>query len=129
MCDGADASYKHGLMGPEQFAESHFFQEGRTVYVATDEQDKKFFEPMSKHCKVLFLSDVMDQLTGMDPNFFGMIEQLVIARGDKFVGTYFLHVHGLPNTRLPRSKKTSCKCTSKVPSIANIWVTAADTAM
>ena len=44
---------------------------------------------MAQHYNLLFLDDFMHLLDGVHPNFYGMIEQLVVARGDKFVGTYY----------------------------------------
>jgi hypothetical protein len=66
-----------------------FLKNGRTVYVATDEQDSAFFEPLAKHYNLLFLKDFKAELENVNTNFYGMIEQLVASRGDVFVGVYF----------------------------------------
>ena len=82
--DFADvAVYKDGVVSADQLVSDNYFNDNRTVYVATDEKDKEFFGPLRMRHKLLFLHDFMDLLQGMDPNFYGMIEQLVIARGDK----------------------------------------------
>ena len=81
--------YKDGVVGAESIVVENYFNLGRTVYIATDEQNKNFFQPMMERYTVLFLGDFMHLLEGVDPNFYGMIEQLVIARGDKFVGTFY----------------------------------------
>ncbi|KAL7460870.1 hypothetical protein ACHAXS_001306, partial [Conticribra weissflogii] len=64
---------------------------GELVYIATDEMNRTFFEPLKKHYKLRFLSDYHD-LIGMDnldPNYMGMIDQVVSSRGRIFIGTYF----------------------------------------
>ena len=66
-----------------------FFSEGRTVYIATDEKNKAFFDLLRKHYKIKFLSDYEHLLTDIDPAYYGMIEQLVTAAGSRFFGTYY----------------------------------------
>lgn len=75
--------------GAEQIVTDKFFEDHRTVYIATDEQDKSFFDPIRTRYTILFMEDFNHLLRGIDPNYFGMIEQLVCAKGDKFVGTYY----------------------------------------
>jgi GDP-fucose protein O-fucosyltransferase len=82
-------TYQDGVVGAEQIVRDSYFQQGRTVYIATDEKDRTFFEPLTKNYTVLFFHDFDHLIKGMDPNYFGMIEQLVCAKGDKFVGTYY----------------------------------------
>jgi len=81
--------YNNGVVGAEKLVADNYFNDGRTVYISTDEKNKTFFQPMFNHYKILFLDDFKHLLQGTDPNFFGMIEQLIAARGDKFVGTYY----------------------------------------
>jgi GDP-fucose protein O-fucosyltransferase len=66
-----------------------FLKEGRTVYIASDEQNFTFFEPLAKHYNILFLKDFKSELAGVNTNFYGMIDQLVASRGDIFVGVIF----------------------------------------
>mmetsp|Transcript_10298 Transcript_10298/g.20656 ORF Transcript_10298/g.20656 Transcript_10298/m.20656 type:complete len:584 (+) Transcript_10298:79-1830(+) len=67
------------------------FHPGETIYIATDETNRTFFEPLAKHYNLKFLSDFQDVagLNQLDPNFVGMIDQVVCSRGRVFVGTYF----------------------------------------
>lgn len=83
------ATYKEGTDSAQQIVDDKYFDENRTIYIATDEKDKTFFDPIRKQHTVLFLHDFDHLIKGVDPNFFGMIEQLVCAKGDKFVGTYY----------------------------------------
>jgi GDP-fucose protein O-fucosyltransferase len=66
-----------------------FLKEGSIVYIATDEQNITFFEPLAQHYTLFFLKDFKSELAGVNTNFYGMIDQLVAARGDVFVGVFF----------------------------------------
>ena len=48
-------------------------------------------EPLMKHYKVRFLDDYrkLAGLDDLDPNFVGMIDQVVASKARDFVGTYF----------------------------------------
>lgn len=83
------AGYKDGLDGADKIVSDQYITQNRTLYISTDEDDKNFFAPMRKHYNLLFLGDFTDLLKSVDPNYYGMIEQLVCARGDKFVGTFY----------------------------------------
>jgi len=63
-------------------------QEGATVYIATDERDKKFFGPLKEHYNVFFLDDFKKELEGVNKNYYGMIDQLVASRGRLFFGCW-----------------------------------------
>ncbi|KAL3899357.1 MAG: hypothetical protein SGARI_006477 [Bacillariaceae sp.] len=66
----------------------HMLQEGRTVYVATDEKSIEYFGPLRVHYQMLFLWDFKEELGNINPNYLGMVDQLVAAKGKTFVGTY-----------------------------------------
>ena len=49
---------------------------GDTVYIATDERDKSFFDPLKEHYDVVFLDDFVDALgKQVNTNYYGMIDQ------------------------------------------------------
>jgi hypothetical protein len=48
--------------------------ENATLYVATDERDKSFFEPFKQKYDVVFLDDFMDVIPDVNTNYYGMIE-------------------------------------------------------
>ena len=50
-------------------------QDGRTVYVATDEKNRDFFVPLAEHYKLLYQSDFQDLIADVNPNQYGMLEQ------------------------------------------------------
>jgi hypothetical protein len=62
--------------------------DGSIVYVATDERDKKFFDPLKQHYDIKFMDDFKDVLEGVNTNYYGMIDQLVASRGVKFFGCW-----------------------------------------
>lgn len=63
--------------------------EGSTVYIGTDERDKSFFDDMKKQYDVLFLDDFMHLIEGLNPSYFGMLDQLVTSKGRYFFGCWF----------------------------------------
>lgn len=64
--------------------------DGATVFIATDERDKSFFQPLRDHYDVVFLDDFHDEaLVGINTNFYGMIDQLVTTRSRYFYGCWF----------------------------------------
>lgn len=65
--------------------------EQHLLYIATDETNRTWFEPLMKHYQVRFLDDFSELagLSKLDPNFVGMIDQVVAAGSRVFVGTYF----------------------------------------
>jgi hypothetical protein len=67
-------------------------EEGRVVYIGTDERDKTFFQPLVEDAgwNILFLDDFLDEVgESIDPHYYGMIDQLVVSRGDRFFGCWF----------------------------------------
>lgn len=71
--------------------------ENSTVYIATDERDKSFFEIFRKHYKVYFLDDFMDELKDVNTNYYGMLDQRIASRGRTFIGTYYSTFTGYIN--------------------------------
>ena len=64
--------------------------ENATVYVATDEKDKGWFLPfLEKFKSVYFLEDFIHLLGGMSSNYYGILDQIIAARGEIFVGAYY----------------------------------------
>eukprot|EP00579_Thalassiosira_antarctica_P011230 CAMPEP_0201923208 /NCGR_PEP_ID=MMETSP0903-20130614/11017_1 /ASSEMBLY_ACC=CAM_ASM_000552 /TAXON_ID=420261 /ORGANISM="Thalassiosira antarctica, Strain CCMP982" /LENGTH=484 /DNA_ID=CAMNT_0048460485 /DNA_START=227 /DNA_END=1681 /DNA_ORIENTATION=+ len=58
-----------------------------TVFIATDEVNRTFFEPLTSKYDVVFLEDDFQQeLVGIDKMYFGLIDQLIASRGRVFFG-------------------------------------------
>lgn len=86
-----DFQYKKiKLSAQELYASSKGqLQEGGTLYIATDERDKSFFDIFKKHYNVLFLDDFeQPYLHGMNTNFYGMMDQIIASRSRVFFGSY-----------------------------------------
>jgi hypothetical protein len=86
--------YKEVKISAEQMLANvgQFIPENELLYLATDEKNKTFFDAFRKRFpKIKFLDDYMDDadLRNINPNFLGMIDQVVCTRGSIFVGTWF----------------------------------------
>jgi hypothetical protein len=86
-----DFQYKKTRISAEEIYENvHDKLTGnKTVYIATDERDKKFFDPLREHYDIVFLDDFHHELEGVNSNLFGMLDQLIASRGHVFVGCWF----------------------------------------
>jgi hypothetical protein len=62
--------------------------EGAVIYIATDERDKAFFDPLKQFYDVKFMDDFKNELANVNTNYYGMIDQLVASRGQKFFGCW-----------------------------------------
>lgn len=94
-----DFQYKRTRLSAEELlkvSQPHL-QEGTTLFISTDEKDKSFFEPLAKEYDVSFLSDYMDLVKGLPPNYFGMVDQIIASRGNVFFGTWFSSFSGYIN--------------------------------
>jgi len=72
-------------------------QEGGSLYIASDERRKEFFEPLKAKYDVTFLDDYMHLIEGVNPNYYGMLDQLVAYKGRVFFGTWFSTLSGYIN--------------------------------
>ena len=71
--------------------------EGSTVYIATDERDKSFFDAMKEHYDVAFLDDYLYLIPDLNTNYYGMVDQLIAAQGRYFFGCWFSTFTGYIN--------------------------------
>lgn len=88
-----ELQYKDVKIPAEQIVENtrEWLRHGETLYIATDERNRSFFAPLRRHHQLFFFEDFAEEagLNALDPNFYGMIEQLVAAHGRTFTGTWF----------------------------------------
>lgn len=87
-----DFQYKETRISAERMYEKAKLKiaEGSTVYIATDERDKSFFDPLKASYDVVFLDDFVDAMgQQVNTNFYGMVDQLVASRGRIFFGCWF----------------------------------------
>lgn len=71
--------------------------ENSTVFIATDERNQTFFDPLRRHYHVYFLSDFQYLIEGINVNYYGMLDQRVASRGRTFVGAYYSTFTGYIN--------------------------------
>mmetsp|Transcript_19390 Transcript_19390/g.28714 ORF Transcript_19390/g.28714 Transcript_19390/m.28714 type:complete len:422 (+) Transcript_19390:472-1737(+) len=71
--------------------------DGTTIYIATDEREKKFFNIFREHYNVYFLDDFKHLLEDVNTNYYGMLDQRIASRGRKFIGTYYSTFTGYIN--------------------------------
>lgn len=94
-----DFQYKNTRVEADVIYENvrDMFVENSTVFVATDERNMTFFEPLRKHYKLYFLHDFHHLLKGVNKNYYGMLDQLVASRGRLFAGSYYSTFTGYIN--------------------------------
>jgi len=66
-----------------------------TIFVATDERDSSFFDPLRKHYNLLFLDDFRPLFQGLNKNYIGMLDQRIASRGRTFCGAFYSTFTGM----------------------------------
>jgi len=96
---GGDFQYKGTRVSADKIYEQtkKIIPDGTTVFIATDERKKEFFDVLKEHYDVLFLDDFHDLLEGINTNYFGMIDTLIATRGRFFFGCWFSTFTGYIN--------------------------------
>ena len=91
---------------------------GEIIYVATDERNKSFFDPIAGGGHVVrFLDDYWEEagLADLDPNYMGMIDTIVASRGRVFGGTFFStftgYINRMRGVYVPCVTGTGLSCT------------------
>lgn len=69
------------------------------LYIATDETNKTWFDPIAKHHQLRLLDDYWDmaKLGDLDSSFIGMVDTIVASHGRTFSGTWFSTYTGFIN--------------------------------
>jgi hypothetical protein len=96
-----DFQYKEVKLPAEEWYENtkEIWRQGEVLFIATDERNKTFFDPIKKHHELRFLDDYWDmaKLGDLDSNFLGMIDTIVASHGRAFAGTWFSTFTGYIN--------------------------------
>jgi len=96
-----DLQYKKVKIPAEEWYENlkETWEPNEIIYIATDERNKTFFDPIKEHNEVRFLDDYWDfaGLGDLDPNYMGMIDTIIASRGRTFGGTFFSTFSGYIN--------------------------------
>ena len=85
------SQYKEAVVSAEELMQSlSVIEANSTIFVASDEQrDHQIFAALRKKHNVVMLEDFQNLVDGLNPNFNGMIEQMIAANADIFFGTYY----------------------------------------
>ena len=69
------------------------------IYISSDEKDKHFFDPFrQKFHRVYFLEDFKHIFEGkINTNYYGMLDQVIASRGERFIGVYYSTFTGYIN--------------------------------
>ena len=97
-----ELQYKKVKIPAEEWWENtkELWRPGELLYIATDERNKKFFDPIKdKHHPVKFLDDYWDiaDLGKLDSTYIGMVDTIVASHGRAFAGTWFSTFTGFIN--------------------------------
>lgn len=96
-----DLQYKKVKIPAEEWYDNtkEVWKPGEILYIATDERNKTFFDPIKEHHDIRFLDDYFEMagLKDLDPNYMGMIDTIVASRGRAFAGTWFSTFSGYIN--------------------------------
>ena len=69
---------------------------GDLLYIATDETDRDFFKPLSAYYRLYFFDDLLNkdviEREKINPNWIGMIEQVVASQENVFMEHFFQHL-------------------------------------
>lgn len=88
-----DLQFKRVKFGPEQWWKNtkEIWQPKELLYIATDERNKTWFDPLRDNADIRFLDDYFEEfkLGELDGNYMGMIDTIIASAGRTFAGTFF----------------------------------------
>jgi len=86
-----DFQYKDTRIEADEIYDNvkHLLKENSTIYIATDEKNATFFDPLRRHYNLYFLQDFEEEIGDINKNFYGMMDQRIASRGRNFFGTYY----------------------------------------
>ncbi len=100
-----DFQYKQVKMSAQEILRTtrDALRDGEMLYISTDETNHSFFAPFRQAgFQLRFLSDIGESVglnEGIlaDPNYIGMVEQIVASKGRVFIGTWYSTFTGYIN--------------------------------
>jgi hypothetical protein len=94
-----DFQYKETRIEAQEIYENvkDVLVENSTVFIATDERNMAFFEPLRKHHHIYFLHDFQHLIGKVNKNYYGMLDQRIASRGRTFVGAFYSTFTGYIN--------------------------------
>jgi GDP-fucose protein O-fucosyltransferase len=94
-----DFQYKQTRIEAEEILENikDVIPANATLFIATDEKQISFFQPLMDRYKVYFLKDFLHLVPDLNKNYFGMLDQRIASRGRTFAGAYYSTFTGYIN--------------------------------
>jgi hypothetical protein len=94
-----DFQYKDTRVEPDVIFNNtrDVLERNSTIYIATDERNKTFFNIFREHYHVYLLDDFAHLLKDVNSNFYGHLDQRIASRGRRFIGTYYSTFTGYIN--------------------------------
>ena len=96
-----DFQYKEVKLPAEELYNNtkEIWKSGEILFIATDERNKTFFDPLKQHHELRFLDDYWDmaRLGDLESSFLGMVDTIVASHGRTFTGTWFSTFTGYIN--------------------------------
>lgn len=88
-----DLQYKNVKIPAEEWYNNtkEVWKPGEILFIATDERNKTFFDPIKEHHELRFLDDYWDEakLGDLESTYLGMVDTIVASHGRAFAGTWF----------------------------------------
>ena len=96
-----DFQYKEAKLSAQEWYNNtkELWQPNEVLYIATDEQNKTWFDPLAQHYELKFLDNYKEiaGLDKLDDSFLGVVDTIVASKGRLFVGTWFSTFSGYIN--------------------------------
>jgi len=85
------SQYKKALVSSEELMQSlSIIEANSTIFVSSDEKrDHQIFKELSEKYNIVMLETFQNLVDGLNPNFHGMVEQMIAAKAGIFFGTYY----------------------------------------
>ncbi len=92
-----DLQYKDCFIEADEILDNvgNLLEKNSTIFIATDERNMTYFDPLREHYHLYFLHDFMDEVGSINKNFYGMLDQRIASRGRTFFGVSWSHFNSL----------------------------------
>jgi len=94
-----DFQYKETRVNADELYKNSadLIPEKATLYIATDERNKHYFDIFRQHYYVYYLDDFKHLFKDLNSDYYGMLDQLIASKGRTFMGTYYSTFTGYIN--------------------------------
>ena len=118
--------FRNALIPPEelnQITEKYILEKNSTIYIATDEKNRTYFDILTQHYDICFLDDFANEVKGINRNLFGIIspDPKSVARESRPPECRPPECRP-PECRPPECRPPECRACGRVqPQIRNPW--------